>query len=118
MTMGLTERQSDVVRYVRTHIETKGSSPSYAEIAQHIGVRNRGRVFQLVTDLVERGALIKIPGKARTLALPPPSIGTGLIIDPHPEVRRELEAYAAVHRISVKTAAEEALRAYFVEVAR
>jgi hypothetical protein len=59
-----------------------------------------------------KGSIARLPGKARAL-----SIGTGFFVCPLPEVRRAIEDYAGKNHISVKTAAEEALRVYFVEAA-
>ncbi|PDT77225.1 hypothetical protein [Bradyrhizobium sp. C9] len=113
--IGLTNVQAQCVEFVRHRIDACGASPSYREIADHLGIRGRGTISHLIDSIVERGALMREPGKARTLSLPEPGVGDGLVVHPLPEVRRALKAYARQHRISERTAAEEALRAYFME---
>ncbi|WP_083991864.1 LexA family protein [Bradyrhizobium embrapense] len=112
--MGLTNVQAQCVQFVRHHVEQHGASPSYREIADHLGIRGRGTISHLIDSLVYRGALLRVPGKARTLSIPEPGVGDGIVVRPLPEVRRAIRAYAHEHRISERTAAEEALRAYFV----
>lgn len=113
--MGLTNVQARCVEFVGHRIAEFGVSPSYREIADHLGIGGRGTVSRLIDSVVERGALLRVPGKARTLSIPEPGIGDGLVVRPVPEVRRAIRAYAKEHRISERTAAEEALRAYFME---
>ncbi|MGY3482284.1 SOS-response transcriptional repressor LexA [Bradyrhizobium sp. USDA 4011] len=112
---GLTSVQAQCVEFVGHHIEQFGASPSYREIADHLGIRGRGTISHLIDSIVERGALLREPGKARTLSIPEPGIAGGLVVHPLPDVRRAIKAYARQHRISERTAAEEALRAYFME---
>lgn len=114
--MGLTVRQAEVVAFVQDRIGRNGIAPSYEEIAAKLGVRSRGNVNRLVNELVERGALVRLPGKAKSLALPE-SIGAAWVLKPLPELRRAIEAYATKHNISIETACHEALRSYFVEAA-
>jgi SOS-response transcriptional repressor LexA len=99
---------------VRARIEADGIAPSYDEISKHLEIRSRGNINRIVTDLVERGMLNRIPGKARALSVPDRTLGTGFIVNPVPEIRHAVEVYAAQHGISIRTAAEEAMRAYFM----
>lgn len=117
MTVGFTKIQSDTLKFVSARIALTGVSPTYREIADGIGVKGRGRVCHIVDELVERKALVRLPKKARALALADQIIGGGFVVNPVPEVRRAVEAYARQHGITLRTAAEEALRAYFVEAA-
>ena len=115
--IGLTAVQSKTFGFVRDCLVESGIAPSYQEIAAHVGLTSKGRVSRIIDDLVERGAIVRIPRKTRALGLPEPGVGTGFVVHPLPEVRRAIEAYARENHISVKTAAEEALRVYFVEAA-
>lgn len=111
MTMGLTERQAELLAFIKTRIATNGVAPSYDEMAEHLQLRSRGNLHDLICALVERGALNRLPGKARALSVPSDQ---GLFLAPLPEVRRAMLDYANEHGISVETAALEALRAYFM----
>jgi hypothetical protein len=48
------------------------------------------------------------------IAARPADSANGFLVDPVPEVRRAIESYAREHAIPINTAAEEALRAYFM----
>lgn len=115
--MGMTEVQAGCFKYVRDRIAADGVAPSYREIANHLGLRSLGRVSKIIDELEKRGAVRRIEGKARALEVTEPGIGTGFVVNPVPEVRRAVQAYAREHGVSERTAAEEALRAYFVGAA-
>lgn len=114
--MGLTPRQAELLAFVREQIAQHGVSPSYDEIKDKLGLRSRGNVVRIVDGLIERGALSRLPGKARSLVIT--SRSDAIMVSPAPEVRSAIEAYACEHRISVETACAEALRAYFIETAQ
>lgn len=65
---GLTPKQREVLDFVREQ-SVRGITPSYAEIADHIGLKSRARVQGIVDGLIERGALRKIPNRRRSLAI-------------------------------------------------
>lgn len=111
MTMGLTEVQSKCFVFIRDRIGENGVAPSCEEIRQHLNLNNRGRVPKILKALCERGAIRRLPHRARAIEICETS---GIAVEPHPEVRSAIEAYAKEHGITVKTAAEEALRAYFM----
>jgi SOS-response transcriptional repressor LexA len=115
--MGLTERQAELVAFVRAQVKFRGIAPSYDEIREKMGLASKSGVCRLVDSLIDRGALVRLPGKARSLSVPAEAAPDALTVTPLPEVRRAIEAYAAGHNISVETACIEALRAYFVEAA-
>lgn len=114
MSVSLTTTQANCFNFVKAYIGATGVGPSYQEIADHLHLRSRGTVNRILNALVERGAIERLPYKARALSIPE-ELGTAFRVDPHPEIRQEMLKYALKHRISLKAAAEEALRAYFVE---
>lgn len=68
--IGLTHKQAAALDYIHGYIGRTGASPTYEEIREHLGLKSKSRVHFLVAQLVERGRLVRLPGKARTLALP------------------------------------------------
>lgn len=68
-TYSLTKRQQDALDFITDEIRSKGISPSYDEIMNALGLRSKSGVNRIVTALVERGHLVKLGAKARTLAL-------------------------------------------------
>jgi SOS-response transcriptional repressor LexA len=118
MTAGLTPVQAKTLEFVRRCLTERMSPPTYDEIATHLQIKSRGNVAKTIERLVERGALVRLPRKARSLSLPLTTAApTAFLIDPLLEVRLAITAYAKAHKISERTAVEEALRAYFVEAA-
>lgn len=65
---GLTHRQAECMRFIEQHIEASGVSPTYDEIKTRLGLSSKSRVYFLVSELVARGHLVRLPGKCRTLA--------------------------------------------------
>ena len=68
MNFGLTERQMEVLAFVKETVRESGMAPSYEEIAAAFDV-SKGNAHALVTKLVDRGYLIKVPGAARSLQI-------------------------------------------------
>ena len=66
----LTARQRQVHNYIAGHLEaTGGVSPSYQEICDALAIKSRGDVKRILDCLVARGAIRKMPGKARALEI-------------------------------------------------
>lgn len=116
MTMGLTQRQEECFDFIVGYLDGKLKAPSLDEIQDFLGLRSKSGAHRIVKELEDRGLIRRLPNQARAIEVVE-GRSPGFVVDPVPEVRRAIEAYAASHRITVKTAAEEALRAYFVEAA-
>lgn len=67
--MGLTRRQSDTLAFIREHLGRHGFAPTYDEIAAGLGMRGKGHVAEMVRALVERGYVVKLRNRARSLAV-------------------------------------------------
>lgn len=66
----LTARQKECLDFITGHIAaTGGVSPSYKEIQLALATKSRGNVQSLVRNLIERGAISHLPGKARAITL-------------------------------------------------
>ena len=63
----LTPRQSDTLAFIAAFQAERGFGPSYREIAKGIGLESVGRVHRLVTCLEERGAIRRLPHRARSI---------------------------------------------------
>ena len=68
MSMSLTPQQIRIFRFVRDYRNSKGYSPTMQEIANELGV-SKVTVFEHVEALIEKGALIRTPNKARSLEI-------------------------------------------------
>jgi len=69
-TYSLTQKQKDALDFITGYIGEFGKGPSFDEIKDGLGIRSKSGVHRLVSALVERGYLVRIPNRARALALP------------------------------------------------
>jgi|GEM_PF-3083516 hypothetical protein len=65
---GLTERQAEALKFVSAYHTANGFAPTYREIAKRFGC-STSRAHELVSALVDRGCLVRLPGRARSVAL-------------------------------------------------
>lgn len=66
---GLTDKQTERLRFITSYIEKNGRSPSYNEIAMHSGI-SATAAHNAVRSLVKKGFLEKQDGNLRSLTLP------------------------------------------------
>ena len=109
--VGLTVRQKTLSDFVRAELEAGRPSPSYDEMRVFMGLRSKSGINRLVVGIVERGHLVRLPNRARTLALPGTPVAKPAPIasapaDPKPRVAvsradiDRLAAYAALKGLS------------------
>jgi SOS-response transcriptional repressor LexA len=63
----MTERQKLVYDFIQTFIKVRGFSPSYAEIAQGLGMRSKSNIHRHIHALKERGLLQIKPHMIRSM---------------------------------------------------
>ena len=63
----LTKKQLAVLDFIQDFTEENGTSPSYREIMEGLGLTSVSAVAEHVDNLVSKGALRKTPGEARSL---------------------------------------------------
>jgi repressor LexA len=68
MSMSLTPQQLRIFRLIRDSRNSRGYSPTMQEIADQLGI-SKVTVFEHVQALVDKGALVRQPNKARSLAI-------------------------------------------------
>ncbi len=67
---GLTARQKACLEAIRAFMAASdGVAPSYAEIAQALGLRSRSGIHRIVATLIARGHITKRKNAARSLTL-------------------------------------------------
>lgn len=66
---GLTARQSDALRFIRSHMETRNTAPSFQQIAAHLGLLSKSSVHRLLGALEERGHIKRLHNRARSIVL-------------------------------------------------
>jgi SOS-response transcriptional repressor LexA len=55
--------------FIRSYMLREGIAPSYSEMAAGTGLRSKSRVSRIVDALVERGAIVRLPNRARAITL-------------------------------------------------
>ncbi len=63
----LTRRQHELLLYINKTIARTGISPSFENMKQALGLKSKSGIHRLVTGLVERGFLHRLPNRARAL---------------------------------------------------
>lgn len=66
--MSLTSRQHSLLLFIRDEVATKGVSPSFEEMKEHLGLRSKSGIHRLVNALEERGFIERLPNRARAIA--------------------------------------------------
>ena len=61
----LTNRQSQVLDFIRSHIEATGYPPTRADIANELGFRSPNASEEHLKALARKGAIEMIPGTSR-----------------------------------------------------
>jgi len=67
MSVKLTKKQKLIIDFISEFTKTHNFSPSYREIMSGLGLTSVSAVAEHVENLVEKGALKKTPGAARSL---------------------------------------------------
>ena len=63
----LTNKQRDLLLFIYQRIEEAGVAPSFDEMKQALGLKSKSGIHRLITGLVERGYLQRLPHRARAL---------------------------------------------------
>jgi repressor LexA len=71
--MGLTPVQARALGLIRTSVAERGVAPSYTELCDGLGIASKSGVHRVITDLEQRGAIRRLPGKARALEIVAPA---------------------------------------------
>lgn len=63
----LTRKQHQLLTYIQRRLRTDGVSPSFEEMKDALGLRSKSGIHRLITALVERGFIRRLPHRARAL---------------------------------------------------
>ena len=66
----LTERQSEMLEFLREYHHTTGVMPSTRDIQKHFGFLSQTAAVSHLRALEKKGVITRLPGKARALAFP------------------------------------------------
>lgn len=65
----LTKRQQEMLRYIQSHMQEKGTWPSFREIQEFFGFKSTNAVMGHLKALERKGCLTRVPGQARTFRI-------------------------------------------------
>ena len=69
MALVIYKRQSQILDFIKQHIESKGSAPTLREIADAIGVSSLATVHEHLQSLQEKGLIKRKGGKVRSIEI-------------------------------------------------
>ena len=65
----LTKKQRELLIYIHDHMSEDDVAPSFEEMKDALGLKSKSGIHRLITGLVERGYLERLPHRARALAI-------------------------------------------------
>lgn len=65
----LTKRQKILFDFLKSRIAAEGVAPTVEEMKVALGAKSKSSVHALVTELVEKGAIRRIPNHARAIEI-------------------------------------------------
>lgn len=66
----MTEKQKQLLDFIKARLAETGISPSYQEMADAVGVTSKNGIFRLVHALAHAGHIAMLPRRARSISLP------------------------------------------------
>lgn len=63
----LTAKQHELLRFIQQRFDDGGISPSFEEMKEALGLKSKSGIHRLISALVERGFLRRLPNRARAL---------------------------------------------------
>ena len=103
--IGLTPVMQNTIAFMIQQKDQAGVYPSYQEIADHIGVKSKSRICAIMSCLEERGAVRRIPGRARAYEVVPEAEARMVLVSAR--VWAPLIQYAIAERINLETAVNQ-----------
>ncbi|MEL0232628.1 MAG: hypothetical protein VW974_06320, partial [Hyphomicrobiales bacterium] len=65
----LTQKQSELLKYINQRITENGIPPSYDEMKQAVNLHSKSGIHRLINALEERGFIRRLPNRARALEI-------------------------------------------------
>lgn len=65
----LTKKQRELLLYIHEHMSDDDIAPSFEEMKDALGLKSKSGIHRLISGLVERGYLERLPHRARALSI-------------------------------------------------
>ncbi len=115
----LTPKQYKLLCFINDKIKENGTSPSFDEMKEAIGLKSKSGIHALIEALVERGFLNKLPHKARALeVIKMPKLKPSAIIAEENKIKEALASSTVEIPLYGKIAAGTPIEAIANEVER
>lgn len=96
--IGLTPRQQDMLVFLRAYRMRTGVCPTFAEIADGLGMKSRGAILRLLRGLEERGHIRRLRGKSRAIEIIDHNRTVATVhVELPPATQAQLNAFCEVH---------------------
>lgn len=69
MSYAMTRKQKEAYDYIAACLQDTGVPPSFQEITDALGLRSKSGTHRIITALEERGKIVRLPNRARSIAL-------------------------------------------------
>lgn len=67
--LSVTEKQYELLKYLREYMAEKPIAPSYAEMMNRLDMKSKSGIFRLLNALEERGYIQRMPNRARAIKI-------------------------------------------------
>lgn len=105
----LTQKQSQILNFIRTFSTEQGHCPSLTEIANGLGVKSKSGIHYKLQALEERGAIRRLHNRARSIEV---IASDTLSVKLAPDIRRALDKIAAREGVEPHVTVSEIVRSY------
>ncbi len=65
----LTQRQSDLLRFIHKHSAEKGIAPTFSEMCDGVGINSKAYIYRLLEGLEERGFIRRLQNRNRAIEI-------------------------------------------------
>lgn len=101
MSYSLTRKQKDCYDFIAARLAEVGVSPSFDEMMVHLDLRSKSGVHRIILALIERGKIVRLPNRARSITL----ADDNLFLRLPAELTTRLSLIAEANRLSVSEVA-------------
>ncbi len=67
--MGLTDTQAKARAFIEAYDRRHGTAPTVDEVREHMGLASKSGAHRIVSELVQRGHIRRIPNRTRALEI-------------------------------------------------
>lgn len=108
--MGLTQRQTECLNFIRNTVAAGGKAPTFNEIKTAMGLQSKAGVHRLISCLEDRGYIRRLPGRSRAIAVVDPTERTTFFSMLAPDIRQIVSSIASAENTTPEVVMREWVR--------